>query len=83
MAVAFVPNGTLAITPLQAEGMATGLVFVTGLVTVWFALSERAPDDEAEDATTVLPPADATEAGLFAHPAVPEPAVRRPRHTSR
>lgn len=88
VAVAFLPAGTLAITPLQAEGMATGLVFVSGLVTVWFALSERAPDEEDLDATTVLPPVearlpDAGEPGLFTHPAVPEPSFRRPRRASR
>jgi hypothetical protein len=43
VAAAFLPLGTLAIAPLQAEGLATGLVFVTGLLGVWVALSERAP----------------------------------------
>jgi hypothetical protein len=48
VAVAFVPAGALAVTPLQAEGMATGLVFVTGLLGVWIALSEQpAADDPA------------------------------------
>ena len=41
--VAFVPAGALAVSPLQAEGIATGLVFVSGLVSVWIALTERAP----------------------------------------
>ena len=41
--VAFLPPGALAVSPLQAEGIATGLVFVTGLVAVWIAFSERAP----------------------------------------
>jgi hypothetical protein len=41
VAAAFLPPGTLAIAPLQAEGLATGQVFVTGLLGVWVALSER------------------------------------------
>ena len=44
VAVALVRPGALALTPLQAEGLATGLVFVTGLVGVWIALSERAAE---------------------------------------
>ena len=39
--MALLPAGTLAVTPLQAEGLATGTVFVTGLLGVWIALSER------------------------------------------
>ena len=46
VAAAFLPPGALAIAPLQAEGWATGAVFVTGLVGVWVALSERAPEPE-------------------------------------
>jgi hypothetical protein len=66
--VAFLPAGTLAVTPLQAEGMATGLVFVTGLVGVWIALSERALDT-APDATPGAPG--------------PRPAYRAPAPTRR
>jgi hypothetical protein len=44
--MALLPAGTLAVTPLQGEGLATGTVFVTGLLGVWIALSER-PDDVA------------------------------------
>lgn len=46
VAAAFLPAGALALTPLQAEGFATGLVFVTGLVGVWVALSERPAEPE-------------------------------------
>lgn len=90
VAVAFIPAGTLAITPLQAEGMATGLVFVTGLVAVWFALSERAPEEDEEGTekpdgtqTTVLPPVTHVQSpfqsGLFTHRAVPHRPRRAPR----
>lgn len=88
VAVAFLPAGTLAITPLQAEGMATGLVFVTGLVAVWFALSERAEDDPAAP-TAVLPsvepgqPVDAVEPGLFTHRHVTGSPGGRPQRSSR
>lgn len=41
--VAAVPAGALTVTPLQAEGLVTALVFLTGLLGVWIALSERAP----------------------------------------
>ena len=46
--MALLPAGTLAVTPLQAEGLATGTVFVTGLLGVWIALSER-PDAATPD----------------------------------
>jgi hypothetical protein len=88
VAVAFLPAGTLAITPLQAEGMATGLVFVTGLVAVWFALSERAEDDPAAP-TAVLPsvgpaqPATAPEPGLFTHRHVTGSPGGGPQRSSR
>ncbi len=88
VAVAFLPAGTLAVTPLQAEGMATGLVFVTGLVAVWFALSERAEDDPAAP-TAVLPPVepgqpvDAAEPGLFTHRHVTGSPGGRPQRSSR
>jgi len=41
--VAFLSAGALAVSPLLAEGIATGLLFVAGLVAVWIAFSERAP----------------------------------------
>jgi len=64
--------------------MATGLVFVTGLVAVWFALSERAveepvPDSDREPVT----PAPSVEPGLFTHRPVPGPATRRPLPAAR
>lgn len=77
--VAFLPAGTLAVTPLQAEGMATGLVFVTGLVAVWFALSERAPEPvpepEQEPVIAVVP--TPIEPRLYTHRPVADPAVGR------
>lgn len=83
--VAFLPAGTLAITPLQAEGMATGLVFVTALVAVWFALSERVPvtDAPSEAATGPLTAAEPVEPGLYTHRHVPGPVHRQPQPASR
>ena len=46
VAVAFVPPGTFALTPLQFAGMATGGLFLSGLCFVWLVLAER-PDDAA------------------------------------
>ena len=43
-AVALLPAGVLPIPALQAEGIVAALVFVTGLVGVWFALADRAPE---------------------------------------
>ena len=71
---AFLPPGTLPVAPLQAEGLATGLVFVTGLLGVWVALSERAP----EPATPApLPYAGLeTEAGLlYTHRHLTDPGL--------
>ena len=65
--VAFLPAGTLAVTPLQAEGLATGSVFVTGLVTVWIALSERAPATAAGQSQRG-PGTIASPGELFTHP---------------
>ena len=46
--------------------MATGLVFVTGLVGVWIALSERAPAAvPGADEPAVRKSRDAGEAGLL------------------
>lgn len=38
---AFVPPRTVALTPLQIEGMTTGLLFVSGLCSAWLAFAER------------------------------------------
>jgi hypothetical protein len=40
VAVAFVPQGSFAVTPLQLAGMATGGVFLVGLCFVWLAFAE-------------------------------------------
>jgi hypothetical protein len=45
-AAAFVPPGITRLTPLQIEGIVTGLVFVSGLCAVWLAFAERAPEKE-------------------------------------
>jgi hypothetical protein len=52
---AFVPAGTLAITPLQTEGIVTGLLFVTGLCGVWLAFAERAPAPAGPPVPTSAP----------------------------
>ena len=39
--VAFVPGPVGALTPLQMEGVLTGLLFLTGLCYVWLAFAER------------------------------------------
>ncbi|MDQ3887113.1 MAG: hypothetical protein M3308_08965 [Actinomycetota bacterium] len=39
--VAFVPGPVGVLTPLQMEGVLTGLLFLTGLCYVWFAFAER------------------------------------------
>jgi hypothetical protein len=39
--VAFVPRSVGALTPLQMEGVLTGLLFLTGLCYVWLAFAER------------------------------------------
>ncbi|MGH4017997.1 MAG: hypothetical protein ACRDT0_01880 [Pseudonocardiaceae bacterium] len=43
VAAAFLPAGLLIPTPLQIEGMVTGLLFMSGLCYVWLAFAERAP----------------------------------------
>ena len=86
LTVAFLPAGVLAVTPLQAEGMATALVFVTGLVGVWIALSERAPAAEpGADEPTVRMSRDAGEAGLlYTHRHLTDPGLlRRPQEAAR
>jgi hypothetical protein len=78
--VAFLPAGALAVTPLQAEGLVTGLVFVTGLVGVWIALSERAPGPDPESAPATPAPATAElPAASSAPPAEPLRPGTRPR----
>lgn len=42
-AAALLPTALLAVTPLQIEGMVTGLLFVSGLCSVWLAFAEREP----------------------------------------
>jgi hypothetical protein len=80
--VAFVPGGVLAVTPLQAEGMATGLVFVTGLLGVWIALSEQAAADDPAPAPvrTSRPPErpvhPGSPAGLSPRRPAPSRALR-------
>ena len=39
IAAAFVPGPVLGLVPLQIEGLATGLVFGTGMVHLWMALT--------------------------------------------
>ena len=51
VAAAFVPPGATRLTPLQIEGIVTGLLFVSGLCGVWLAVSERAPEQEGADST--------------------------------
>ncbi|MGY1829112.1 hypothetical protein ACI8AA_01640 [Geodermatophilus sp. SYSU D01180] len=67
-AVAFVPRGTFALTPLQLAGMATGGVFLVGLCFVWLAFAEP---QEGEDPTAQPPAADPT-------PVPPRPEPTRP-----
>jgi len=40
---ALLPGGLLLVTPLQIEGLATGLLFMSGLCYVWFAFAEPVP----------------------------------------
>jgi hypothetical protein len=75
---ALLPAGTLALAPLQTEGLATGTVFVTGLVGVWIALSERPVTAPQDLAAAAHGPADQewrTEPWAFAD-LVPAPRVR-------
>lgn len=53
--VAFVPQGSSALTPLQLAGMATGGVFLVGLCFVWLAFAE--PQD-GRNRTAQPPTAD-------------------------
>lgn len=81
--VAFLPASALAVTPLQAEGMATGLVFVTGLVGVWIALSERAPAAATEQ-PLLRTPLDTLEPGLlYTHRHLTDPDLLQPQEASR
>ncbi|MGH3916992.1 MAG: hypothetical protein ACRDTC_26815 [Pseudonocardiaceae bacterium] len=40
---ALIPGGLFLVTPLQIEGIATGLLFMSGLCYVWLAFVESAP----------------------------------------
>ncbi|MGH4014790.1 MAG: hypothetical protein ACRDSL_12875 [Pseudonocardiaceae bacterium] len=40
---AVLPAGLFLVTPLQIEGMVTGVLFMSGLCYVWLAFAERAP----------------------------------------
>ena len=51
VAAALLPASVLPVPPLQAEGIVTTLVFVTGLVGVWFALADRRPEAAVRTAT--------------------------------
>jgi len=44
---AFLPKDALRITPLQAEGIVTGLLFMFGLCMVWLAFAEASSKDES------------------------------------
>lgn len=90
VAVALVRPGALAVTPLQAEGLATGLVFVTGLVGVWIALSEQAPAPERAPVhrAPLTPPApleEPVEPGLlYTHRHLTDPGLLlRPQPAAR
>jgi hypothetical protein len=55
-AAAFVPPGTTRLTPLQIEGIVTGILFVSGLCAVWLAFAERADaQPEQEGAGSAQP----------------------------
>ncbi|MCM3846808.1 hypothetical protein ND486_11465 [Pseudonocardia sp. DR1-2] len=43
VAVVFLPGPVAGTTPLQLEGVVTGLLFVAGLCYLWFAFAQRAP----------------------------------------
>ncbi|GAA2849768.1 hypothetical protein GCM10010472_03510 [Pseudonocardia halophobica] len=70
VAAAFVPAGTLAISPLQIEGIVTGLLFITGLCGVWLAFAERA----SESTTTTTTAATSTPASPGSPMPPPGPA---------
>ena len=55
MVAAFLPKGTLRITPLQVEGTVTGLVFLLGLALVWLAFVERAVEQDEQTETADTP----------------------------
>ena len=81
--VAFLPATASAVSPLQAGGTATGLVFVTGLVGVWIALSERAPAAATEQ-PLLRTPLDTLEPGLlYTHRHLTEPGLLQPQEASR
>jgi hypothetical protein len=53
---AFLPKGTLRITPLQVEGTVTGLVFLVGLALIWLAFVERAVEEDEQVAPETSSP---------------------------
>jgi hypothetical protein len=84
LTMALLPAGTLAVTPLQGEGLATGTVFVTGLLGVWIALSEcpAAAHGETADSTAEEWRTEPWELAGFA-PAPPVRTWRPPAPPSR
>lgn len=54
IAAAFLAPGTLPLTPLQVEGMATGSLFLFGLCYVWLAYAESAQEEAEETAASGL-----------------------------
>jgi hypothetical protein len=53
-AAALLPGPVMGLVPLQVEGLATGLVFGTGMVHLWLALT-RAQEAPVPDATLAAP----------------------------
>jgi hypothetical protein len=80
--MAFLPAGMLAVSPLQAEGIATGQVFVTGLVAVWIvAFSERASGAGPVRRSTIAAPQRQLMDAAYAPEASRGPAVGAPGGT--
>jgi hypothetical protein len=48
-AAAFIPRGVTRLTPLQIEGIVTGLLFISALCAVWLAFAEPAQEKEGAD----------------------------------
>ncbi|WP_345379314.1 hypothetical protein [Pseudonocardia yuanmonensis] len=73
---AFVRPDTLPITPLQTEGIVTGLLFVTGLCGVWLAFAERAQaSTSTETSEPSLHPAGVAAPGPAGPPVSAGPPV--------
>jgi hypothetical protein len=77
MAVAFVPPGTFALTPLQLAGMATGAIFLVGLCYVWLAFAEPQDSEGLGKGQAAQSPA----AHPVRVPPRPEPTRSHPRST--